>query len=142
MKDGELITQLSIFVNNEPGSLASIALVLKECDINLKAFNIAESAGFGVLRAIADDPRKACASLRGRSIAVKPTKVIAVHVEDQPGGLFGIARILGEAKINIEYAYAYAGKKGPVIFVRVDEPEAALAAIRAAGMKVLGEKDL
>lgn len=142
MTEKELITQLSIFVNNEPGSLASIAQVLKECGINLKAFNIAESSGFGVLRAISDNPKKACEALRSRDIVVKPTKVIAVQAEDQPGGLFKIAKILGEDGINIEYGYAYAGKKGPAIFIRVDDPESALAAIKKAGVKVLHEKDL
>ena len=54
-----IIKQLSIFINNEPGRLAQIAAALKECEINMKAFNIAESSGFGVLRAIVDDPDRA-----------------------------------------------------------------------------------
>jgi hypothetical protein len=137
-----IIKQLSIFVNNEPGSLASIALVLKECGINLKAFNIAESSGFGVLRAIADDPEGACRVLRERNIVVKQTDVIAVSVEDQPGGLFRIANIMGDAKINIEYAYAYTGRNGPSIFLRVDDPEAAAAAVKRAGMVCLSQKDI
>ena len=46
--DDNIITQLSIFVNNEPGRLAHIASVLKECDINMRAFNLAESTEFGI----------------------------------------------------------------------------------------------
>ena len=53
------ITQLSIFINNEPGAIANISKTLKEANINLKAFNIAEGSGFGVLRAIADKPKDA-----------------------------------------------------------------------------------
>ena len=52
----DMITQLSIFVNNEPGSLANMAKVLKECNVSLKAFNISESSGFGVVSAIVYNP--------------------------------------------------------------------------------------
>lgn len=142
MAKENIIKQLSIFVNNEPGSLASIALVLKECNINLKAFNIAESSGFGVLRAIADNPEEACKKLKARNIVVRQTDVIAVSVEDQPGGLFRIANIMGDAKVNIEYAYAYTGRNGPSIFLRVDDPEAAAKAIGKAGMRCLSQNDI
>ena len=103
-----VITQLSIFVNNEPGSFAAITAALKECGINLKAFNIAESSGFGVLRAIADNPQEACETLRKRNIVVKLTDVIAVPMEDKPGEIYNVAKVFGENNINIEYAYAYA----------------------------------
>ena len=138
----KIITQLSIFVNNEPGSLASMARVLKECNINLKAFNIAESAGFGVFRAIADNPDEVCKTLKARNIVVKPTEVVAVSVSDHPGSLFDVAKVLGDANINIEYGYAYSGPQGPVIFLRVDDPVAAVDALKKAKMKVLGTKDI
>ena len=136
------ITQLSIFVKNEPGSLASISGTLKECNINLKAFNIAESSGFGVLRAIADSPMEACDVLKKRDIIVKLTDVIAVSMVDQPGGLYEVGKVFEQAGINIEYAYAYAGEKGAAVFFRVDDPEAAIKALEGAGFKTLSEQDL
>ena len=54
-----IITQLSIFVNNEPGRLAAVAKTLEDCKVNMKACNLAESTEFGILRAIVDDPAKA-----------------------------------------------------------------------------------
>lgn len=142
MQKDNVITQLSIFVNNEPGSLAAMALVLKECKINLKAFNIAESAGFGVFRAISENPDEACRMLKSKNLIVKPTDIIAVSVTDQPGGLFDVAKVLGDSKINIEYGYAYAGTHGPVIFLRVDDPIAAVKALEKANVKVLTMKDI
>ena len=136
------ITQLSIFVNNEPGSFASITKTLKECGINLKAFNIAESSGFGVLRAIADNPKEAEKTLKERNIIVKLTDVVALYVNDQPGSVYEIAKTFGDNKINIEYAYAYAGQKGPVIFFTLDNINEAIEAIEKAGFKTLSEKDL
>ncbi|MBE6516956.1 MAG: hypothetical protein E7Z67_02050 [Thermoplasmata archaeon] len=137
-----VITQLSIFVNNEPGSFAAITAALKECGINLKAFNIAESSGFGVLRAIADNPQEACETLKKRNIVVKLTDVIAVPMEDKPGEIYNVAKVFGENNINIEYAYAYAGHKGPAVFFRVDNPEIAIKALEAAGLKTLDAADL
>lgn len=137
-----MIKQLSIFVNNEPGRLAYIASVLKECGINLKAFNIAESDGFGVFRAIVDDPDRAFSELRRRNVVVKETEVLAVPMADEPGGLFEVARVIGDAGINIEYGYAFTGRSCSAFFFRVDGPEKAAEAIRAAGLHILKECEL
>ena len=61
--NANIITQLSIFVNNAPGSLANVAKTLHECNINMKACNLAESTEFGILRAIVDEPEQAIAKL-------------------------------------------------------------------------------
>lgn len=141
MSDNVFI-QLSIFVNNEPGSLASMAKVLRDCNVNLKAFNIAESAGFGVFRAIVDNPEEAVAKLKEKNIIVRKTELIAVVVDDQPGGLFSAAKVLGDAGINIEYGYAHKSKSDPLIFLRVDNPQAAVEAFKKVGMRTVTAKDL
>jgi len=137
-----VIKQLSIFINNEPGRLANIASVLKECNINMKAFNIAESSGFGVLRAIVEDPEKAYKVLKDRSIIVKMTDVVAIPMIDKPGGLYEVAKIIGDAGINVEYGYAYTGKSCSAFFFRVDDVNVAVKAMRAAGLKVLKECEI
>jgi hypothetical protein len=137
-----IITQLSIFINNEPGSFAIITAALKECGINLKAFNIAESSGFGVLRAIADNPEESYEILKKRNIVVRLTDVIAVAMKDEPGEIYTVVKVFGDNNINIEYAYAYAGPKGPAVFFRVDNIETAIKALEAAGLKTLDAADL
>ncbi|MBQ2762590.1 MAG: amino acid-binding protein [Candidatus Methanomethylophilaceae archaeon] len=138
----DIITQLSIFVKNEPGSFASITSTLKECNINLKAFNIAESSGFGVLRAIANNPKEAYDTLKDKNIIVKLTDVIAVKLNDAPGGIYDVAKVFGDNNLNIEYAYAYAGVNGPAVFFRVDEPGVAIKVLKDAGLEILSEEDL
>ena len=128
----DMITQLSIFVNNEPGSLANMAKVLKECNVNLKAFNISESSGFGVFRAIVDNPDEAYDRLMSKNLIIKKTELVAVSA----------ANVLGESDINIEYGYAHEGSDEPIIFLRVDDPESAIKAFKDAKMKVITEKDL
>ena len=137
MPQRHMIKQLSIFINNEPGRLAAIAKVLSEEGINIRAFNIAESSGFGVLRAIVEEPDQACAKIKDRGIIVKETEVIAIPLEDTPGGLFKVAKVLGDAKINIEYGYAYSGKKMAVFFFRVDDIQPAIRVLKENGVTVL-----
>ncbi|MDR2866589.1 MAG: ACT domain-containing protein [Methanomassiliicoccaceae archaeon] len=142
MTEKYMIKQLSIFINNEPGRLAQIAAALKECNINMKAFNIAESSGFGVLRAIVDDPGRAYRELSKKGIIVKETNVIAIPMTDRPGGLLEVAKVIGDANINIEYGYAYSDKNKASFFFRVDDASAAVSKLLAVGMRVLTETEI
>ena len=132
-----VIRQISVFSENKPGRLAAIAKALQEEEINILAFSIAEADGFGVVRALVDKPQKAHEKLSGIGFNVAFTDVIAVQMKDVPGGLYEIARILGEGKINIEYAYAYSGKNAAVLILRVDHVDAAISAIRNGGGTLL-----
>ena len=140
--DDNIITQLSIFVNNEPGRLAHIASVLKECDINMRAFNLAESTEFGILRAIVEDPEAAFEKLKSTGIIVKKTDVIGVVIEDTPGSLFQAADIMGKAGINIEYGYAYNGKAAGAFFIRVDDPVKAVEILKEAGIGLILDSEI
>ena len=142
MSDNNFITQLSIFISNEPGSLAGMTKALKECGVNIRAFNIAESSGFGVFRAIVEDPDTAYTKLKEKNLIIRKTDIIGVAVKDTPGGLFSAAKVLGDADINIEYGYAHEGRSEPIIFLRVDDPAAAVKAFKDAKMPVVTMKDL
>lgn len=132
-----MIRQISVFSENKPGKLASIAKALQDAGVNILAFSIAEADGFGVVRAIVNKPDAAFGELTRLGYNVAFTDVIAVGMEDRPGGLYEIAEILGAGRVNIEYAYAYSGREGAVLVLRVDNPSDAVARIRAAGRHCL-----
>lgn len=132
-----LIKQISVFSENKPGRLAAIARALQEEGINILAFSIAEADGFGVVRALVDKPEKAYEKLTGLGFNVAFTDVIAVKMQDSPGGLYEIAKILGDGRINIEYSYAYSGKDAAVLILRVDNVEAAITLVRERGGELL-----
>ena len=92
-----VIRQISIFSENRPGRLAAIAHALGEEKINILAFSIAEANGFGVVRALVDYPEKAHEKLRSLGFNIAFTDVIAVRMKDQPGGLYEVAKILGDS---------------------------------------------
>jgi hypothetical protein len=128
-----VIQQISVFSENRPGRLAAIAHALEEERVNILAFSIAEAEGFGVVRALVDHPDRAYRKLTTLGFNVAFTDVIAVRMRDEPGGLYEIAKLLGENNINIEYSYAYSGKEGAVLILRVDNvPEAITRLLSAA----------
>jgi hypothetical protein len=138
MKTGSyLIKQISVFSENRPGRLAAIAKALEEENVNILAFSIAEADGFGVVRALVDNPKKAHEKLTGIGFNVAFTDVIAVKMRDSPGGLYEIAKMLGDGHINIEYSYAYSGKEGAVLILRVDNADQAVRLIASRGATLL-----
>lgn len=132
-----LIKQISVFSENRPGRLAAIAKALEEENINILAFSIAEADGFGVVRALVDKPKKAYEKLTGLGFNVAFTDVIAVKMRDSPGGLYEIAKMLGDGQINIEYSYAYSGREGAVLILRVDNTDQAVRLISSRGATLL-----
>lgn len=140
--DDNIITQLSIFVNNEPGRLAHIASVLKDCGINMRAFNLAESTEFGILRAIVDSPDESFEKLKNTGTIVKKTDVIGIVIQDAPGSVFQAADILGRSGINIEYGYAYTGRQLAAFFIRVDDPEKAVKILKDAGIRLILDSEI
>jgi hypothetical protein len=131
------IKQLSIFSENRPGRLAALAKAMMEEDVNIYAFSIAEGAGYGVIRTLVDRPERAFKKLSSMGVTVRYTDVLAVEMEDRPGGLYGAVGALAEAGINIEYSYAYSGKRCAVLILRVEDPDAAAERLLEKGARLL-----
>lgn len=140
--DAYLIKQISIFSENKPGKLASVAKVLQDANVNMLSFSIAEAEGFGVIRALVDNPELALSALNERGIHVAYTDVIAVRMRNQPGGLYEVASALAEASINIEYSYAFAGCHQATLILRVDDIDVAIGIIQKNGAYVLKAEEL
>lgn len=137
MYDKYRIKQLSIFSENRPGRLAAMAKAMMDEDVNIFAFSIAEGAGYGVIRALVDRPEKAFKKLTEMGVTVRYTDVLAVEMVDRPGGLYDAVAALAEAGINIEYSYAYSGKRCAVLILRVEDPDKAAEKLLAKGARLL-----
>ncbi len=125
------VEQLSIFLENKAGRLAEVTAVLAENAINLRALSLADTSDFGILRMIVDQTEKAKELLKAAGFTVGVTHVVAVEVDDRPGGLNTILQVFREAKVNVEYMYAFVqseGKNATMIFRfnRIDQAIAAL----------------
>ncbi len=134
------IKQVSVFVENKPGRLAGVTEVLYKAGVNLRAFTIAEAGDFGIIRMVVDKTEEAYRALKEAGFTVTLTDVLGVEVKDEPGGLYKIAKALGDANINIEYVYAFTfGGDKALIILRVDDTEKAIKVLEREGVLFKGE---
>lgn len=138
------INQLSLFLENKPGHLNAICSALSDADINIVTLSMADTDQFGILRLIIREWDDARTVLEGAGFAVNVTKVVATEVEDRPGGMASILAILEKGGINIEYMYAFTGRRGnsAVLIFRFDDTAKAIAVLQGAGRNVLGQVEL
>jgi hypothetical protein len=136
--------QISVFLENKSGRLAEVLRGLAGAGVNIRALSLAETIDYGVLRLIVDKPHEARKALGDAGFTVSETEVIAVEMPDRPGGLAGIVDLVTEKGLNIEYLYAFVGRRGEnaIVVFRIDEVAAALAALQGGGVRILSADEL
>lgn len=133
-----VVKQLSVFLENTPGRLFAVTSALAEKGIEIKALMLADTADFGVLRLIVNDPEKTLKILQEKGFTVKITDVIAVEIHDTFKEMQRVLELLSKKDINIEYMYAFMGGtpgKALIIF-RVDNLKAASEYLKEEGIIV------
>ncbi len=137
------VEQISIFIENKSGRLAEVTHVLGAAGVNIRALSLADTSDFGILRLIVDKTDLAKSVLKEKGFTVNKTEVVAVEVPDRPSGLSGILHVLDEAKVNVEYMYAFVERCGEnaVIIFRFDDTEGAIKVLTGRGITILsGER--
>ena len=136
--------QLSIFLENKKGRLLDVCSFLGEQKVNIRALTVAESDNFGVLRLLVKDTHRTAQLLKENGFVVNETEVVAVEVDDKPGGLAKVLGTINQHHINVEYMYGFvepASRKAMMVF-RFDNPHKAAQALKAGHIKVVGQTDL
>ncbi len=138
------LTQLSLFLENKPAHLRKPCSVLAQAGINILTLSLADTQQFGILRLIVRDWEKAKKALEEAGCVVKTTEVVAVEVDDKPGGLDELLGHIEKASLNIEYMYAFTfGREDKAIMIfRFEDPDAAVAALQTQGVNVVGSVEL
>jgi hypothetical protein len=136
------VEQISIFLENKEGRIAEVTSILYKANVNIRALSLADTNDFGVLRLIVDDSEVAEKALKENEFTVGKTNVVAVEVDDQPGGLHRILTILDDENLNVEYMYAYVPEnvEKPIMIFRFDNTEAAIAALESKNIRVVSGK--
>ena len=138
------VEQISVFLENKSGRLADVTQLLAGSGINIRGLALADTADFGILRLIVNDPEKAETALRKGGFTIAKNEVVAVEVSDRPGGLARILAALQENHINVEYMYAFIQKNegNAILIFRFDEIENAIDTLKKTGLKVLSGDDV
>ena len=103
------IKQISVFLENKPGTLDRLMAVMAASGIDLRALSLAETKDFGIARIIVDDADKAARVLQEEQFIAQFSDVLAFAVPDEPGGLHNLLGEFNAAQVNIEYMYAFLG---------------------------------
>jgi len=133
------IEQLSVFIENKPGKLVEALGMLSDAGVDLRALSLADTADFGILRIIVNRPSYALEILSDAGFLVKSNPVLAVVINDKPGGLVRILRILSDAGVDIEYTYAFVTHSHDKAYVilRVDNNDAAVKILEKCDTQLL-----
>ena len=138
------LKQLTVFVKNERGALVGITDALAAHNVNIRALSIADTEEFGILRMIVSDNDVAAATLTEQGYLLKMTDVVGVKIGDAPGKLSKALAVLDDAKINMEYLYAFMTRteKHAYVVLRVANNAAAEAALEEAGFHLITDADV
>ena len=138
------IRQLTVFVENKQGTIASVTDTLSRHDVNIRALSIAETEDFGILRLIVNDEEAAVKTLREQGCLLKITEVVGVKIGDAPGKLSAALRVLDEANVNVEYLYAFMARteKHAYVVLRVEDNEEAESILQNAGFHLITDADV
>ena len=138
------IKQLSVFVENTQGRLADITAKIAEANIDIRALSLADTTDFGILRLIVDKPEEAVLILKESGLTVSLTNVIAIGIDDTPGGFAKAVRVLANSDISIEYLYAFVSRSDNLAYVilRVEDNDKAVKVLTEGGIPVVGQGDI
>lgn len=131
--------QVSVFVENRKGRLAEVTKLLADEHINVRSVSLADMSDLGVLRIIVDDRPRCVEALKRNGFMIQETDVIAVEMEDRPGGLHRVVAALAIEDVNIEYMYTTLekGTDKAIVILRVDDRELAMDVLKRHGIAVL-----
>lgn len=139
-----MIRQLSVLVENKPGSLMEVTSRLTEARVNIRAVASFDTPEFGILRLVVDKPEEAKEYLTTRGYVVSVHEVMGVELEDKEGNLNQMLSILADGELNINYIYSFVIRDGraPVMVFNTNDYERATEILRKYNVKIVEEADL
>ena len=138
------IHQISVFIENKPGNLANFTNFIAENQINMRAFEIADTSDFGIIRIIVDKPLDTLTLLKDNDWICTLTQVIGVKLPDRPGSMAKVMDILAAADISIDYVYTSlaGGSEDAIMIFRVQDNDQVAAVLKKNNITLVCQEDL
>ncbi len=136
--------QISVFVENKPGRIERVTEILAKARVNIRAFTVSGTYEYGVMKFLVDKPDRALEALSSQGIPANKREILAVLMDDRPGGLHRIAKVFSQRKMNIEDAYGFViqDKKQAVLVVDIEKISEAKRALKEEGMTILSDREI
>ncbi len=136
------VNQVSVFLENKPGTLNKMTEILAQHNINIRALSLADTNDFGIVRMIVNDVYEATNVLKEENFVATFTPVLAYKISDETGTLNNLLKAFTDADVNIEYMYAFAGKKNAYMIFRVKDTKNAESVLASKGLKSLTQEEI
>lgn len=139
------IKQISVFMENKPGTLEEMTDVLAKNNIDMRAISVAEAEDFGIARLIVDDVYETATVLKDAGFVNKLSEVLAVEIPDIPGGLNKVLKTLSAAQVNLDYMYAFLGGKDvdkAFLIMKVAHIDRAESTLKVSGFNLVDQEHI
>ena len=136
------VNQVSVFLENKPGTLNSMTKILAEHKINIRALSLADTNDFGIVRMLVNNVYEAANILKEENFIARFTPVLIYAISDEAGSLDKILNAFTESNVNIEYMYAFAGKERAYMIFKVTDVKKAESLLNAKGLKSLTQDQI
>lgn len=140
----EKIKQLSIFLTNQKGKLYNVLNILAENNINIRALSLTDTSEFGILRLIVDDPDKGQEILEKNNYTIKISSAIGVELNDVPGGLSSVLKVLNDNNINLDYLYAFTHEDSDkaILFLSTHDLDLLINVLKDKSIKIVPSDEI
>jgi len=136
------VNQVSVFLENKPGTLNQMTKVLANHGVNIRALSLADTNDFGIARMIVNDVYDATNVLKEENFVATFTPVLIYAISDEAGSLNKLLEKFTAANVNVEYMYAFAGKKNAYMIFRVKDTANAEKLLQSQGLKSLTQEEI
>ncbi len=139
------VKQISVFLENKPGTLFNMTKTLADNGIDLRAMMLAETKDFGIARIITNDVFETATVLKDNGFVNSLTDVLAVAVQDEKGGLAQILTEFAKAEVNVEYMYSALASKATgqaYMIMRVTDTVSAEKTLKGMNVRLVSQDEL
>ena len=134
------IKQISVFLENRPGTLRELTALLGENGIDIRELSVADTQNFGIVRMIlrSEVLEKTMALLKQSGYTARENRVICAEIPDEAGGLAKLLGVIEDAGLSVEYMYSFRrNAAGNVLMVlRLSDQEKGCQVLQDAGVIV------
>ncbi len=138
------LKQICVSIENAVGRLREVTQSLGEAGINLRALNLVDTGGFGLLRLLVSDVATTRRILMEKHIPARVEEVVAVEIDDKPGSLSKVLKLLNDGGVFVVYMYAFAViKSGMAVMVfRFSDNDSAIEILKKNEIKLFNAESL
>ena len=134
-----MLKQLSIFAENQKGTMQDITGILYHSDVNILGSVTNDSAEYGIIRMVVSDAEKAKTALEKEGYLCRIANVLGVLTEDTPGALHKVLMALYSSNINVNYLYLSFDRESgsPIMVISTDDVLEVEECLKGKGFQVL-----